>query len=140
MKLRLNRPTVCEGDAIIGRLCVDDVFECFTLEDTDRRLEDGGDKVCGRTCIPRGTYKVTVDYSNHFGKMLPRILDVPQFDGVRIHPGNKPEDTHGCLLVGTSRSEAKPDWINNSKMAYQMVLTCIENELDRGGTVEIEFK
>ena len=48
--------------------------------------------------------------------MMPLLLNVPYFEGIRIHPGNKNEDTHGCLLVGTAKSK---DFISNSKIAYQ---------------------
>jgi hypothetical protein len=115
-----------------------DALSCFGLEDVDRQLELYPErKVAGETAIPRGTYKVIVDFSQRFQCLMPHILDVPGFDGIRIHPLNEASQTHGCLGVGTTR---KDNWISNSRVAYKMVLACITNELDCGNPVEIEFK
>ena len=55
----------------------------------------------GLTAIPAGRYRVGLSKSKRFGKLLPELFGVPQFDAIRIHGGNKPEDTEGCILVGT---------------------------------------
>lgn len=83
-----NRAT-CGAIFIAGR------FICFTLED-EKRLQ----KVYGQTCIPDGRYEVEVSNSPRFGRMLPELLDVPGFTGIRIHPGNDIDDSRGCVLVG----------------------------------------
>ena len=57
-------------------------------------------KVPGQTAIPTGTYDLIVDFSNRFQKMMPHILEVPGFSGVRVHAGNSSHDTEGCLLLG----------------------------------------
>lgn len=88
------------GKHNFGTLVVGKLFICDTLEDEDRKLEAGGIKVKGQTAIPRGIYKVQVAYSPRFGKPLPLVMDVPQFEGVRIHGGVDEEDTEGCILVG----------------------------------------
>jgi len=97
---------------------------CYTLEDRDR-LSEGQEKVYGETAIPCGTYLVTLTYSKHFNKVLPLLHDVPGFEGVRIHSGNKPEDTEGCILLGEHYAE---DWISNSRSAfarlYNMLVEC----------------
>jgi hypothetical protein len=72
----------------------------YTLEDTDRKLEEGGEKVAGQTCIPRGRYRITLTMSNRFKRILPLLNDVPQFSEIRIHAGNTPADTEGCIIVG----------------------------------------
>ena len=95
---------LAERTKTFGKLFVDGKYLGETLEDTDRFLEDGGEKIDGQTAIPRGRYKVTVTYSNRFKKPMPYIHDVPDFDGVRIHGGNTEEDTHGCPLLGNVRS------------------------------------
>ena len=95
---------LAERTKTFGKLFIDGKYLGETLEDTDRFLEDGGEKIDGQTAIPRGRYKVTVTYSNRFKKPMPYIHDVPDFDGVRIHGGNTEEDTHGCPLLGNVRS------------------------------------
>lgn len=94
----------------MGKLMVDGVFECYTLEDVVRAT-----KIAGETAIPAGTYKVIIDMSNRFKRLLPLVVDVPGFAGIRIHPGNTAKDTEGCILVGTSRSK---DFVGNSRVAF----------------------
>jgi len=86
-------------DCIIGELYINDKFECFTLEDIERPL-----KIAGVTAIPRGHYEIVITFSARFGKPLPLLLNVPGFDGVRIHTGNTSTNTEGCVLVGKSRT------------------------------------
>lgn len=73
-----------------------------TCEDEDRFLETVGiqEKCYGRTAIPRGRYLVEVTFSNRFQKELPAILDTPGFSGIRVHGGNRAEDSLGCILLG----------------------------------------
>lgn len=87
-----------------GKMYVDGVYAFETLEDIDRKLEDGGEKIYGETCIPRGTYRIKIDWSNHFGKEMIHVLDVPKFEGIRIHGGKTTQDSLGCPLVGTGRA------------------------------------
>lgn len=97
----------------ISRLYVDNIYECYVLED---KVRDPGVKVPGETAIMAGKYRVIIDYSTRFGKDLPHILAVPMFEGVRIHSGNTSEDTEGCLLVGTVWNGG--DHISNSRLAF----------------------
>ena len=106
MKLELNRIILSE-DYTMGRLFIDGMYFCDTLEDKDRGLHQNdpledikATKVYGQTAIPKGTYNVTYDWSNHFQQFMPHIDDVPGFEGILIHGGNKVEDTFGCVLVG----------------------------------------
>jgi hypothetical protein len=94
----------------IGKMSIDGVFQCYTLEDVTR-----AQKITGMTAIPAGDYKVIINLSNRFQRLLPLVLDVPGFSGIRIHPGNKAEDTEGCILVGTTAGE---DFIGNSRIAF----------------------
>lgn len=119
MKLLLK--TIAKKDKYtIGKLYVNGEYFCDTLEDTSRGLtskmseyEISKIKVHGNTAIPTGTYKITLDIiSPKFSKYkqykfcggkLPRLLDVPGFEGVLIHIGNTPKDTEGCILVGENK-------------------------------------
>lgn len=118
MKLELVRDTFTETSTT-GSLFVDDVYECFTLEDRDRKLENGGAKVYGQSAIPRGRYKVELDWSPKHSCDVPHILDVPQFQMIEIHWGNSADDTEGCVLVGQERSD---NWIRNSKLAWNSLM------------------
>jgi len=87
----------------VGRLHLDNAFQCYILEDEVREVDSRPCKewkVPGKTAIPRGVYEVILDMSSRFQRILPRLLDVPCFTGIRIHPGNTKEDTDGCLLPG----------------------------------------
>lgn len=97
----------------VGKMYVDGVYECYTLEDAVRN----GTKVIGKTAIPIGTYKLIIDASTRFKQDMPHILDVPDFTGVRIHSGNTSADTDGCILLGSTW--AGKDFIGNSKIAYK---------------------
>ena len=87
-----------------GRMYLNNGVFCHTCEDEDRRLEDGKEKVYGKTAIPRGRYRLVTSFSNRFQRVLPEVLDVPGFTGIRIHGGNTAEDSHGCVLVGKVRT------------------------------------
>lgn len=105
MRLLLTR-ILTLNDRTTGRLFIDDLYFCDTLEDPNRDLNHSGEfdgnekKVYGDTCIPFGEYVVEVTYSQKFKRELPILLDVPEFTGIRIHRGNTTKDTLGCILVG----------------------------------------
>ena len=107
-----------------GKLYVDGVFQSFTLEDVvrERRYDDGSLidptawKIQGDTAIPSGRYKVIIDFSFRFNRLMPHIIDVPGFDGIRIHSGNTSQDTSGCVLLGTSRNSL--DEVLQSRLAF----------------------
>lgn len=86
----------------IGKLFIDGKYFCDTLEDTEREV-----KIQHETCIPRGQYEVIINYSNRFKKMMPLLLNVPNFTGIRIHAGNTHNDTSGCILIGYNTSPGK---------------------------------
>lgn len=109
MELRLDREPSRAG-CTLGRVFVNGEHECFSIEDVVRT----GPKVPGETAIPAGRYRVAITFSNRFQRMLPLLLDVPNFSGVRIHAGNTAGDTDGCLLVGQGRAV---DSITESRLA-----------------------
>ena len=95
MILQLRR-YAATGKVTLGRLSVDGKHCCYTLEDEVRT----GPKVWGETAIPAGVYEIIINMSPRFKKLLPRLLNVPGFDGILIHKGNTAKDTYGCILVG----------------------------------------
>lgn len=100
MELTLKRDILADGYTL-GLLSVDGKPYCYTVEDKVRE----GVKIPGKTAIPYGRYKVIVNMSNRFKKLMPLLIDVPGFEGVRIHSGNTAEDTEGCIIVGKVRTE-----------------------------------
>lgn len=117
MKIELRREFFSD-ESTIGRLYIDGHYFCYTLEDTCREINGKtfpGCKVQNETAIPRGEYQVIIDYSQHFHRELPHILNVPYFDGVRIHAGNSARDTEGCVLLGRTRNV---NWIGQSQAAF----------------------
>jgi hypothetical protein len=98
MELTLYREPSVDG-CTFGRLFINGTEQCFSLEDEVR----AGPKVYGETAIPAGRYQVVISKSKRFGKMLPLLLNVPGFDGIRIYSGNNIDQTAGCLLVGRLR-------------------------------------
>lgn len=95
----------------VGELQVNGVFLCNTLEDETRAA---GVKVYGETAIPAGTYKVEmVPFRGDPNKIYPHLINVPLFDGICMHGGNKPADTLGCILLGIYDPKV-PDIIGDS--------------------------
>ena len=92
--------TEAQEDRTLGVLLIDGVQFCHTLED---KIRPGQPKVYGETAIPSGVYRVRLTMSQRFGRVTPQIIDVPDFDGIRMHGGNTPADTLGCPLVAFRR-------------------------------------
>jgi len=133
MKLKLARGKATAA-AVEGRLYVDDIFECFTVEDKPRDT-----KIYGLTGIPVGIYKVIVSVSTRFGKRLPEVLDVPGFKGIRIHSGNSSKDTEGCIIVGSVNERTDDDWVGGSKIAMSRLLPKIDDALAVKEKVTLEI-
>lgn len=93
--------TDAQDDRTLGELLLNGVRFCYTLED---QVRPAGVKIKGKTAIPAGLYRVKLTMSPKFGRITPQIMDVENFDGVRMHGGNKPEDTEGCPLVAFNRA------------------------------------
>ena len=106
---------------------------CDTLEDKWRDLTKEK-KVPGETCIPAGRYRVIMDYSNRFKRVMPHILDVPNFKGVRIHAGNTRADTEGCILLGSYGQEGM---VIESKVTTDRFNALITDALDNGEDIWI---
>ncbi len=141
MQLSLFR-RILGTDATIGDLYLDNVLFCYVLEDRDRKLEEGGEKVYGETAIPRGTYDVVITYSNRFKRELPLLKNVPQFEGIRIHPGNTKEDTHGCLLPGSAyvSSNLGKMGVLNSRATFNKLFTELESAYSKQEPIKITIR
>ena len=124
MKLWLQRIDLAH-DYTIGQLFVNGAYECWTLEDAVR----SGPKVPGETAIPAGVYRVVIDQSARFGRAMPHVLDVPGFEGIRIHAGNTVRDTHGCPLLGCERVGAH---LARSRVAFDAFMSKLQAALATG--------
>ena len=135
MLIEVNR--IFKGDTYtIGKLSVDGKYEFDKLEDKVRNLPIEP-KIHGKTAIPAGTYKVTVTFSNHFKRDLPLLLNVPYFEGIRIHPGNDSADTEGCLLVGQNTVKGK---VTNSRVCFEKLFEKIKVALTKKEPISIVIK
>lgn len=115
----------------IGVIEVDGVKCGFTLEDTAR---PDGVKISGVTAIPHGEYEVTIDYSQRFMKPMPHILNVPGFEGIRIHKGNLPSQTEGCILVGLRKGQ---DLVYDCDSIFKYIFDKIETSMNNNDRVSI---
>ena len=130
----------------IGKMYIDGQYICDTLEDADRGLnqnmslkEINNKKVYGETAIPTGTYTLVLSYSNRFKKVMPEILNVPNFSGIRIHCGNSSKDTEGCLLVGKWDGKTE-NWISDSKNSYNKLYPLLEEAFNKKENITITIK
>lgn len=121
MELKLNR-IFLGSSATIGELYIDKKYIADTLED---RVRPEGEKVYGKTAIPEGTYEVKLTYSPRFKKILPEILNVPNFSGIRIHSLNKAEESEGCVGVGEWNGK-DTNWISNSRIAFNELMSLLQ--------------
>lgn len=121
----VKTPTMTLGKLVAGNLVL------FTVEDAIREV-----KIPGVTAIPAGKYKVIISFSQRFQKFLPLLLDVPGFQGIRIHAGNVPEDSSGCILVGTARTK---EGVSNSRYAMSLLMDNIKTAMKAGKNVWIEI-
>ncbi len=119
MKLDLIRKWFTDISTI-GELYINDEFFCYTLED---KVREG--KVYGKTAIPYGKYDVIITYSPRFKQNMPLLVNVPNFEGVRIHTGNTANDTEGCILVGKSKGY---DFIGGSRNAFNELMERIKGQ------------
>lgn len=116
--MNLNLKRIFKGENYtIGRLSIDGEYFCDTLEDPVRDMDSIDDKIPMKTAIPAGRYRVSMSIiSPKYSKrksyawckgIIPRLLNVPFFDGILIHIGNTAEDTSGCILVGENKIKGK---------------------------------
>ena len=124
-----------------GKLSVDGTYCCETIEDCCRGLSSNmseeeikSKKIYGQTAIPTGIYKIDMNtvspkfkdrsWAKPYGGKLPRLLNVPGYEGILIHVGNTVEDTSGCILVGTEYSDG---FLRNSATAFTSLMSVLTN-------------
>ena len=153
MKLRLERRWP-KATYTIGVLFIDGIRYCETLEDYDRGLRQSDPlrdiqrrKIAGETAIPKGTYEVQMNttspkyagvawYYNFCRGKMPRLKDVPGFDGILIHPGTSALDTKGCILVGKNTKVGK---LTDSRASFQEIYKQMKEAADHGEKITIEI-
>lgn len=135
MKIEVNR-IFKASNYTIGELSVNNNYVCDTLED---KVRVDGEKVYAETAIPTGTYTLVLSYSNRFKKVMPEILNVPNFSGIRIHCGNSSKDTEGCLLVGKWDGKTE-NWISDSKNSYNKLYPLLEEAFNNKENITITIK
>jgi len=118
----------------LGVLCVDGIKECYICEDMVRPK---GEKIYGQTAIPEGRYEIKITMSNRFKRELPILLNVPNFEGIRIHSGNHEGHTEGCLLPGKTRNASG---VFSSVIATNNLILKIRTALQSGRKVFITIK
>ena len=140
MKLTLIRKYRC-NNYCIDKLYINDIYFSDVLEDPDKGLQDSMSleeiqkiKIKGNTCIPYGTYNITITYSPRFKKNLPLLNNVKGFDGIRIHSGNTPQDTEGCLLLGFNKVKGQ---VIDSRITTDKLIAQIQQALNKGEKVTI---
>ena len=140
MELRLERK-YRNNNYCIDKLYINGKYFSDVLEDPDRGLTDTMSleeikkiKIKGNTCIPYGTYNITITYSPRFKKNLPLLNNVKGFDGIRIHSGNKPQDTEGCLLPGFNKVKGQ---VIDSRVTTDKLIAQIQQALNKGEKVTI---
>ena len=153
MELKLKRIAL-QDTYTIGKLYVNDTYFCDTIEDKVRDLNKDGDlndvgegKIPSLTAIPYGKYEITLKvqspkYSlksnyNWCGGYLPRLIDVPHFDGILIHSGNTAEDSSGCILVGENKVKGK---VINSMDTLKKLYPILKEVSDRNEKIWIKIE
>lgn len=139
MELKVKR-FYKKSEYTIGKLYIDGVYFCDTVEDTDRGLSQNmknstieAKKLYGKTAIPIGRYKVILSYSNKFRKTLPLIKDVIGFAGIRIHSGNTADDSLGCIIVGENKIKGG---VINSKVTLERLMAKLRGQTKIWLTIE----
>ena len=130
-----NKRNVFADNYTIGDFSANGNFLSNCLED---KVRSPFVKIPGETAIPVGRYEVVLDFSDRFQRVMPHILDVPSFDGIRIHGGNTDKDTHGCLLLGTWVQGQ--DFVKDSTTANQVLMDILNRCAERGEKIYITIE
>ena len=128
MYIQVNRIARRDGYTI-GRMSLNEIYFCDTLEDTDRGLNSTmsvdkilAKKIKAQTAIPTGKYDVILTFSPRFKRVLPLLLNVPGYQYIRVHNGNRPDSTEGCLLVGENKVKGQ---VINSRATLERLMSVL---------------
>ena len=94
-------------------------------------------KIIGKTAIPTGRYRILITRSRRFGRWLPLLMNVKGFEGIRIHPGNKPEDTRGCILLGFNHRKG---YVLDSTRCVLTLVKMMTEAIEKGEKVFVEVR
>ena len=155
MEILIDRKWKKEGYTV-GKLYVDGVAFCETLEDRDRGLNSSmpleeikAMKKAATTAIPTGAYRVRMDITSHkystkewyirncHGARMPRLENVPGYEGVLVHPGNTAADTEGCILVGRNKVKGR---VIQSKETFMLLYNKMYEAYGKGERIRIAIK
>jgi hypothetical protein len=139
MLLHLARKPSHKG-ATIGALAINGVFHSWVCEDVIREVKGqpvSAWKVDKKTAIPQGTYAVILTMSARFGRVLPLLVDVPGFSGIRFHKGNRSDQTEGCLLPGLTRYD---NYVGQSAPAFDALFDRLVKATKAGETIQIHIE
>lgn len=140
MKITVLRQPSAQSSTV-GKLSVDGVFACYTMEDQIREVPGqpvDAWKIKGETAIPAGRYVVTLEDSPHFGPATLTINQVPGYECIRMHAGNTSADTEGCLLLGMAATDHTLVG-GTSRPAVTLVKGMVQTALNAGEPVTIEI-
>jgi hypothetical protein len=136
MELKVVR-SIFNPSSTLGKMYVNDQFFAFTLEDRVRDLGLGcTGKIKNQTAISYDKYEVILSFSNRFQRYLPLILNVPCFEGIRIHGGNTDKDSEGCILIGAQSN--MQDRISNCASKVQGLVALLKS-VERREKIWIEI-
>ena len=128
----------------IGRLYVNNRFFSDCLEPPSQHLTERcsmdtiqNAKNKGYRAIPTGRYRILITRSRRFGRWLPLLLNVKGFEGIRIHAGNKPEDTRGCILLGFNRRKG---YVLDSTRCVLTLVKMMTEAMEKGEKVFVTVK
>jgi hypothetical protein len=150
MKIKVVREFFSNTETL-GTMYINDKFFCYTLEDYDRKFKQSQDeafikanKIAKKTALPSGEYRLILSISNRFKRLMPEVLNVKGFAGIRIHGGNTHENTEGCILIAKNRYLDKQstfgkirNWIQGT-MEVQLIKE-IQKALNKNEIIELSI-